>query len=215
MTREGWAHNIFWLGGSPCAGKSSVADKLAARYGLTLYRCDDAFDRHMAQCNAQDHPTLSAIARMSWDKIWMRPVDVQVAAELDAYREEWGMILHDLRNLPQDRPLLVEGCALLPELVASLAPPQRALWFVPAPAFQRKHYAQRAFIQHILAQCRDPQTAWENWMGRDEQFGQTVANAAAARDYPVEWVDGRRSIVELTDLAAAHFGLTARAARPI
>jgi hypothetical protein len=208
-------HNIFWLGGSPCAGKSSVADRLAARYGLTLYRCDDAFDRHLAQGNAQDHPALTAIARMTWDEIWMRPVDVQVAAELDAYREEWGLIMDDLRRLPPDRPLLVEGCALLPELVASLAPPQQALWFVPAPAFQRKHYAQRAFVQDILAQCRDPQTAWENWMSRDERFGQAVANAATARHYPVEWVDGQRSIEELTTLTTAHFGLASRPAGPI
>ena len=28
-------HRIYWLGGSPCAGKSSVADLLAERYGLT------------------------------------------------------------------------------------------------------------------------------------------------------------------------------------
>jgi adenylate kinase family enzyme len=204
-----WLCKTLWLGGSPCAGKSSVADRLAARYGLTLYRCDDAFDRHLAQCNAQDHPVLSAISRMSWDEIWMRPVAVQVAAELDAYREEWGMILDDLQRLPEGRPLLVEGCALLPELVALLVPPQRARWFVPTPAFQRQHYAQRAFIQDILVQCRDPQTAWDNWMQRDEQFGRAVADNAALRGYTVEWVDGQRSIEELTALTAAYFGFTA------
>jgi hypothetical protein len=79
---------------------------------------------------------------------------------------------------------------------------------VPTPAFQRKHYAQREFIQHILAQCRDPQTAWDNWMGRDEQFGRRVAAAAAQRGYTAAWIDGQRSLEELTALAAAHFGLT-------
>lgn len=205
----GMLQDVYWLGGSPCAGKSSVADRLVERYRLALYRCDDAFDRHMAQCNTQDHPTLAAIRTMTWDEIWMRPVAVQVAAELEAYREEWGLILGDLAHLLQDRPVLVEGCALLPELVAALAPPQRALWFVPTPAFQRKHYAQREFIQHILAQCRAPQTAWDNWMGRDEQFGRAVADQAMQRGYTIEWVDGQRSIEELTSLAAAHFGFTA------
>lgn len=183
-------------------------DRLAAQYGLAIYRCDDAFDRHLAQGNAQNHPTLTAIRGMTWDEIWMRPVAVQVAAELEAYREEWGIILDDLAYLPQDRPILVEGCALLPELVAALAPPAQALWFVPAPAFQRHHYGQRAFIQHILAQCSDPQTAWANWMDRDEQFGRAVAEAATARGYTVEWVDGRCSLDELAALAAAHWGLS-------
>lgn len=200
-------HHIYWLGGSPYAGKSSVADRLAEGHGLTIYRCDDAFDRHLAQCNAHDHPALFAISHMTWDEIWMRPVDVQVAAELQAYHEEWGMILDDLRALPQDRPLLVEGCALLPELVAPVAARRQALWFVPEPAFQRRHYAQRSFIQGILAQCRDAQTAWDNWMQRDEQFGDVVAHAAAVHGYPVETVDGSRSLDELTAVAAAHFGL--------
>jgi hypothetical protein len=208
---DSWLRQAYWLGGSPCAGKSSVADRLVERHALTLYRCDDAFGRHLAQCNGAEHPALFAISQMTWDEIWMRPVDVQVAAELAAYREEWGMILEDLRRLPPERPILVEGCALLPELVAPPAPPQAALWFVPVPAFQRTHYAQRGFRQEILAQCRDPQQAWENWMQRDEQFGLHVAASAARRGYTVEWIDGRRSLDELTALAAAHFGF----AKPI
>lgn len=207
MDADDWLRTAYWLGGSPCAGKSSVADRLAERYGLVVYRCDDAYFRHVQVCNPVDHPTLHAITGMSWDEIWMRPIDVQVAAEFEAYREEFTMILHDLRRLPQDRPILVEGCALLPELVVPLAAPQQALWFVPAPAFQRHHYSQRGFIEEILSQCRDPQQAWDNWMGRDEQFGRQVAAAAKQHGYTVEWVDGSRSIEELTALAAAHFGL--------
>jgi hypothetical protein len=137
----------------------------------------------------------------------MRPVAVQVAAELAAYREEFGLILDDLRQLSHDRAILVEGCALLPELVVSLAPAAHALWFVPTPAFQRKHYAQRGFIQEILAQCRDPQTAWANWMQRDEQFGRTIAADAGARGYAVAWIDGARSTEELTAMVAKQWGL--------
>lgn len=80
---------IYWLGGSPCAGKSSVADLLAERYSLAVYRCDDAFYRHTQICNPQDQPSLHAISTMSWDQIWMRPVEVQVATERAAYREEF------------------------------------------------------------------------------------------------------------------------------
>jgi hypothetical protein len=184
-----------------------VADRLAERYGLTVYRCDDAYFSHVQVCNPIDHPTLHAITAMSWDEIWMRPVAMQVAAEFEAYREEFGMILDDLRRLPQNRPILVEGCALLPQLLAPLTTPQRALWFVPTPPFQRHHYSQRGFIQEILSQCRDPQQAWDNWMQRDEQFGRQVAAAAAQHNYTVESLDGQRSIEELTALAAAHFGL--------
>jgi hypothetical protein len=199
--------DLYWIGGSPCAGKSSVADRLAAAFDLTIYRCDDAYFRHIEVCTPAAHPTLHAITQMTWDEIWMRPVATQVTAELDAYCEEFPLILADLCSLPRDRAILVEGCALLPQLLAPLAPHARAIWFVPTPAFQRQYYSQRGFVQEILAQCRDPQAAWDNWMLRDEQFGCQVAAAAEQRGYEVVRVDGSRPTAELTALVAAHFAV--------
>ena len=33
--------HILWIGGSPCAGKSTVADIIRDRYGIVLYQADD------------------------------------------------------------------------------------------------------------------------------------------------------------------------------
>src|SRR4051794_31012591 len=38
--------HVFWLGGSSCAGKTSIARLLAAAHGLLVYSCDDAFEAH-------------------------------------------------------------------------------------------------------------------------------------------------------------------------
>lgn len=38
--------NIYWIGGSPCAGKTSISEMLVEKYGFTLYRCDDYLDKH-------------------------------------------------------------------------------------------------------------------------------------------------------------------------
>jgi len=43
-------------GGSPCAGKSSIADILAATYGLSLYRADEAYFRHEKVVTPEQHP---------------------------------------------------------------------------------------------------------------------------------------------------------------
>ena len=43
--QQALAH-VYWLGGSPCAGKSSIADSLVERYGFRLYRCDEAYFVH-------------------------------------------------------------------------------------------------------------------------------------------------------------------------
>jgi hypothetical protein len=42
----------WWIGGSPCSGKSTVAGILAASRRMRLYSCDDAFERHAAAVGA-------------------------------------------------------------------------------------------------------------------------------------------------------------------
>jgi broad-specificity NMP kinase len=40
------ANSVFWLGGSPCAGKSSISERLASDFGLDIYHVDEAFEIH-------------------------------------------------------------------------------------------------------------------------------------------------------------------------
>jgi adenylylsulfate kinase-like enzyme len=38
--------HILWMGGSPCSGKTSIADLLADQYSLVVYHVDEMFDEH-------------------------------------------------------------------------------------------------------------------------------------------------------------------------
>ena len=90
----------------------------------------------------------------------MRSVAEQVAHELAIYREQFPMIVADLLALPTDKPVVVEGAALLPELVvAVMAQPNQAFYVVPTPDFQYHTYEKRPWIGGILDQCRDPKQA--------------------------------------------------------
>ncbi|MCA9905360.1 MAG: hypothetical protein KC547_16005, partial [Anaerolineae bacterium] len=109
---------IYWLGGSPCSGKSSVAQHLARDYGISLYSCDDALERHMAQATPQVQPTMARLTHMTPDEVWLEPVKAQVLRVKRIFREEFLMILADIASLP--RPLIVEGAAVMPDLVVSL-----------------------------------------------------------------------------------------------
>src|SRR5450759_996730 len=48
-------HNVDWIGGSPCSGKSSIAEKLAARHDQRLIHTDDYLDPHTRQADADRH----------------------------------------------------------------------------------------------------------------------------------------------------------------
>lgn len=196
MSQDETMSHVCWLGGSPCSGKTTVSDRLARRYGCRVYHCDEAFETHKA-----DMPAMQPILAMSWDAIWMRRRDELLRSELAIYRQEFPMIAADLRALPRDRPIIAEGTALLPELVAQVADLRRALWLVPSPAFQRERYPLRGeWVQAVLSQCSDPAQAFENWMARDIAYAQEAAAQAARLGARVIVVDGSQSLDQVAAL---------------
>ena len=189
--------NIIWIGGSPCAGKSSIADALALTYGFSVYRCDDAFTRHAEQVVPGRQPVWARLNSLSCDGLWMRPVERQITDEIAFYREEFPMILDDLAGIPAGQTVIAEGAALLPELLDEfIASPRRAIWIVPTPEFQLTHYARRDWTASTLAGCTDRDAAWRNWMERDIRFARYVAQTAATLQYPLLTVDGSHSLEE-------------------
>jgi hypothetical protein len=200
--------HVYWLGGSPCAGKSSIADRLAAVHDLEVYRCDDAYFRHAEIITPTGQPVFSRIAAATCDELWMRPVERQVAEVFELYREEFSLLLRDLMAFPTDRPLLAEGAALLPELVDALGVDRRrAVWVVPTEAFQRNEYARREWRHETLKECAQPDLAWQNWMARDAGFARAVGEDARRRGQHVIVVDGTRSLAEMVLAVERHFDL--------
>lgn len=201
--------NVYWIGGSPCSGKSSITDDLAAKHGLTVYRCDEAFFRHQELVTAERQPVFSRLARALCDELWMRPVPRQLEEEIALYHEEFPLILADLANHTDTRPVIAEGAALLPHLLGPLGiHRRRAIWIVPTADFQRTNYSRRAWRHDVLTDCTDKEQAWRNWMERDAGFARVVARQASELDYRVLTVDGGDSLADNTRAVEVWFGLS-------
>jgi 2-phosphoglycerate kinase len=202
--------NVFWLGGSPCAGKSSISEIIASRFGLEVYHADEAFDLHAQNFDPIRQPTLTKWLASSWNQRWMQPVDSLVRDAIVCYQEHFTMILEDIFSLPV-RPWLVEGTALLPRAVASVLSRQsHAIWVIPTTDFQRVHYRERDWAQRVLAQCSNPEAAFDNWMERDTRFAKWIEAEANALQLPLLKVDGNRTIEENAEAVAGHFRLVAK-----
>ncbi len=198
--------NVFWLGGSPCAGKSSISSILASRFDLDVYRVDEAFDVHIQRLNSESHSTLANWCAASWNQRWMQPLESLVQEVTACYREHFALILEDVISLPKQKPLLVEGTALLPREVVGVLPNRnQAVWVVPTVDFQREHYSKREWVNGILQQCDDSEAAFQNWMERDIQFARWVIAEAEALDCRLMMVDGQHTIEENAAMLAAHF----------
>ncbi len=199
---------VYWIGGAPCAGKSTVAQSLADRYNLHYYQCDAHFEVHQQRATATQQPTLARLASLSCDEIWLPPVAEQLARVQAIYHEEFSMIMADLHTLPKERPLLVEGSALLPLLVLPhLSACRHAIWITPTPAFQRSHYVQRPWIHDVLRTCTDPRLAFQNWMARDEAYAAWIEEQTRMLGLPCLWVDGQQTLDQMTQHIAACLAL--------
>jgi hypothetical protein len=202
--------HVYWMGGSPCSGKSSIADLLSKEHNLRVYHVDEAFQEQRRQITPQAQPTLYRFLNTPWNEIWMRPGDVLFAEAITAYGEHFEMILRDLRDLPRSSPVLVEGTALLPGCVHGLlADFRRAIWVVPTEAFQRDHYPKRgAWVGSILEQCTYPEQALRNWMDRDVAFARWVEQEAIRLGLCTLQVDGRRTVAQNARTIERHFALS-------
>jgi 2-phosphoglycerate kinase len=201
---------ILWLGGAPCAGKSSVAEVLVRRFDIEVYRVDEAFDAHVCQLDEHTHPALLRWTTSSWDERWIRPPEALLADVIACYREHLSFVLEDLRSrVWSSRLVVVEGSAVLPDEIAPiLRCRERGMWLIPTLEFQRHNYARRNWVGGILQQCADPDIAFRNWMERDARFAQWVAGQVRDQGLASIEIDGSRSVDQIADVVARHFGLT-------
>jgi hypothetical protein len=226
---------VLWLGGSACSGKTTVARRLAARYGLAIYHTDDSFERLREQADPRRHPAFCRVGDLSLAALLAAPAAEQAVEMLAFHREHFALVLADLAAAlatpaPGPRPgpavgppvaglprrLLVEGSCLLPAEVAAVAAAggsRSALWLLATPAFRRRVHARRRAAAHAALGIdgERPEAAVERWLERDDALADWRRRELAARGLSWRDVDGRLPVERQVAAVAAHFGLAAGA----
>lgn len=199
--------DVFYIGGSPCSGKSTVAEALAARYNLFYFKVDDLLEEFTAQGAAMGLPVCQRILRMTADETWMRPPQLQCREELDYYTEIAPFVTEKLCQLPHQR-IIAEGAAFLPCLMqAQGIAPMRYIAIIPSRDFQISRYRHRPWVPYVLRDCTDPEAAFANWMERDTLFAEDIRRQCLQTGYACLLTDGSVSPEDRLAQAAAHFRL--------
>ena len=199
--------NIYWLGGSPCSGKSSIAEYLVRDFGFQYYKCDDHLDEYIDRGVLLNIPVMKRLKTFTTDEMWLRDVDDQVQITVDYYMATFDMILKDLEDKNfEDEKVVVEGAAIMPVLVKShKINPNRYVCMVPSRDFQLEKYAERAWAYDRLMDSSDPNQCFKNWMERDCRFAERIKKEAKGYGLNSIVVDGIKSIDENYEIVKRFF----------
>ena len=199
---------IYFIGGSPCSGKSTITQALSEKYGLHYFKVDDYLDEYIKKGAAEGKEYCRRAENMTPDQIWMREPAVQCKEELLIYEEIFNYALADLENINCENGIITEGAAFLPILAKRHGIPfDRYISLTPTKEFQIFHYSQREWVPYVLAECSDKEKAFENWMERDALFAKAVHQQCIELGYASLINNGKFSEEHLIDKVAAHFGL--------
>lgn len=201
--------HIYWLGGGSGAGKSTIAQRIAARSGLRVYATDDVMPDHARRSAPEDAPHLSSFTSMDMDERW---VNRSPEVMLDTFHwfngEGFGLIVEDLLRLPAETGVIAEGFRLLPHLVAPLlTEPTHAVWLLPTPTFRMAAFDSRGTTWDIPSKTSDPHRARRNLLERDQLFTDRLCAETKRLELPVVEVDTTTSEDVLTEQVMHGFGL--------
>lgn len=196
---------VLWIGGATDTGKSTIAQNLADRLGMSVYHYDKTDVQHLEKLTF----TISEIRKFmdaSLDERWVYPKpEAMFAFLLLSFSHRFPLVLEDLIAYPDDRPIIVEGFGLLPELVCPLlSSPYQAAWLVSTESFKWDSMTRRGKPSFAKA-TSDPEKAKMKLFARDMLLTNYYRKQAPAYGCTLYEVDGSRSVEEMTILVNDHF----------
>src|ERR1043166_369634 len=162
--------NVYWIGGGSAAGKSTIADRIAAERGLSVYSTDDVMADHARRSSPENCPLLHEFMAMDMDERWVNRSPQLMFETFHWFRGKgFDLIREDLLRPPPEPAVIVEGFRLLPRLVKPLLPARnRAVWLLPTPEFREAVVESRGgSVSGFLAKTSHPEEGWRNLLTCD------------------------------------------------
>ena len=189
--------NVYYIGGSPCCGKSTIAERISKKYGFLHYRADDFWTEFVKKGAEEGDAWLQHISALSVDQLWLMEPEKLREQELLTYGKLFAYFIEAIQSLDKNTPVIAEGAAFLPSLISKIGVDKaHYICVVPTKQFQISHCAKRIWVKDALAFYADKEKAFSHWMERDALFAVSVLKQARQAGYEALVVDGAKTVDE-------------------
>lgn len=205
--------NLVWLVGGSCAGKSTVCLELS-RQGIAVCDMDRRiFADYMAHYTPGRYPASSAWLTREDGLAWVLSLSWPEFDDLNAATNaEWlALLAAELRDLPPDRPLVVDGGLSHPALLAQVLDPRQVLCLereegVGTVLWQTDE--KRIPMMEAILAMTDGEALWRKFLDFDRRINETIRNECQRHAIPILRVDDGASPAHTAAAVVAHFALS-------
>jgi len=202
---------IYWMGGSPCAGKTTISQIIAQEFGWKVHSLDRHVEEYLHRANPDQHSALIEYNSLGLKSFLSLPAEEQLQLIWRMSAEWFQFLWADARNLLSDAPVLVEGSNIRPQdVMATGVEFDQVIWLTPTEDFLLEAYPRRgAWVQDVLAQVAPEEQidVFEQWMLRDTMHARQTSAQAQQLGFRTLLVDGSTPLLDNAEMVMRHFGL--------
>lgn len=188
---------IYYIGGSPCCGKSTAARQLAEQLGWYHFEADEYLEACVKRGAKEKKPYCMKQATVYGTEKWQRDPVLQAKEEVLFYKEIFPYMMEYVERMRKDRPVIAEGAVFLPMLMKEEREKETGyVCMIPEELFQIEKYKERSWARAVVETCENPEFAFTCWMQRDHLFAKEVKRQAEEYKIPLLCIDGSKNIEE-------------------
>ncbi len=200
--------NVFWILGTPCGGKSTIARLLAEKCGAIVYSADEKFAQHKKIANPVEQPALCRKFK-DWDSYFEQPIN-EYSLWLKAVQDDLiSMIIVDLLKLSEKRRVIFEGFFDI-ETIERIAGYQKIVFLGATEDVIRDSYFDREDkkdMHRLIGSLSDPKGKYKKVL--DLVVSDSERDIKKAKEIGLKVIirDKDSSIIDTLEKVQSHFGL--------
>ena len=152
---------VYFISGSACGGKTTIARRLSAKHNIELYNWDERFAQHKRLSDSIHQPFMNK-EWASWEEFFRRPPSDQSVS--NSILEQSKISIIELLTVSQDKPIMVDGI-FHSKILEKVSSSDRVVFLMADMAAIRSDFFDRADkddMVRCIEALGDPEQAKEN-----------------------------------------------------